>query len=109
MVERKSNTFDVTGSNSVSYKKLCALICGCGEIGRHARFRFWFARVRVQIPSPVLIAYWIQRRGLESPVTPAVGTSLEYEIWRLKLYSICAEIFTEFRMILFKYNKNHSI
>lgn len=50
-----------------------------------------------------LIAYWIQRRGLESPVMPAVGTSLEYEIWRLKLYSICAEIFTEFEMILLKY------
>ena len=38
MVERKSDTFDVTGSNPVSYKKRCALICGCGEIGRHARF-----------------------------------------------------------------------
>ena len=66
MVERKSDTFDVTGSNPVSYKKQRALICGCGEIGRHARFRFWFARVRVQVPSSVLIAYYIQRRGLES-------------------------------------------
>ena len=56
MVERKSDTFDVTGSNPVSYKKQRALIYGCGEIGRHARFRFWFARVRVQVPSPVLIA-----------------------------------------------------
>ena len=52
-----------------------------------------------------LIAYSIQRRGLESPATPTIGTSLEYGIWRLKLYNICAEIFTEFKMILLKYNK----
>ena len=30
MVERKSDTFDVTGSNPVSYKKRRALICRCG-------------------------------------------------------------------------------
>ena len=39
---------------------------------------------------PHLIAYLIQRRGLESPVTPAIGTSLEYEIWRLN-YIISAQ------------------
>ena len=54
MVERKSDTFDVTGSNPVSYKKQRALIYGYGEIGRHARFRSWFVRVNGRIPPPVL-------------------------------------------------------
>ena len=25
--------------------------CGCGEIGRHARFRFWYESVQVQVLS----------------------------------------------------------
>ena len=27
-------------------------ICGCGGIGRRARFRFWFERVQVQVLLP---------------------------------------------------------
>ena len=33
------------------------LISGCGGIGRHARFRFWWATVQVQVLSPALLKY----------------------------------------------------
>lgn len=59
MVERKSDTFDVTGSNPVSYKKRRALICGYNRIGIGTRLRIWV--LRVQLPLPVL-----NSAGLES-------------------------------------------
>ena len=33
---------------------LVFIISGCGGIGRHARFRFWWATVQVQVLSPAL-------------------------------------------------------
>ena len=75
----------------------CLAVCGRDEIGKHRGFikSPGLEPCGFESHCPYLIAYLIQRRGLESPVTPAIGTLLEYEIWRLKLYYICAEIYLQ--------------
>ena len=43
------------GCKSAFFLERLYRICGCGGIGRHARFRFWSARVQVQVLSSALV------------------------------------------------------
>ena len=61
-------------------------------IGASLRNQFFWVR----IPGPVL-----KQRGFGILLNGQPQTSYLYN------YNICAEIFTEFKMILLKYNKNH--
>ena len=50
----------------------CLVICGRDEIGKHWGLKIpWLRALWVRVPPPVLIAYYIQRRGLESSVKPS--------------------------------------
>ena len=68
----------------------CLVIYGRDEIGKHWGFKIpWLRALWVRVPPPVL-----NSAGLESfCLMPSTGSYL-YN------YNICAEIFTEFKMIL---------
>ena len=68
MVERKSDTFDVTGSNPVSYKKRRALICRCGGMVDTLVLGTSAKSVRVRVPPSVLNRINRIGLGLESRI-----------------------------------------
>ncbi len=73
-------------------------ISGCGGIGRHARFRFWWATVQVQVLSPALrkgvsgscprplFSVWVETLNLSSRSRLRLGRSRTNVHWTLWVF-----------------------